>query len=98
MAFPKVVIERDDDSEESSSDEEEEEEDPETVEEEGGVEGSVKTEKIEVDSDAKRKGKAPITISLKKVCKVSVRKFHFFPSPRVLFWVIVIVVPIFLFF
>lgn len=78
-SFPKVVIERDSNSEQSSSDEEEEEEaaaeeleeDPETLQEEedddvdNGDRG-----KFEVNFDAKKKGKSPITISLKKVCKV----------------------------
>lgn len=69
--FPKVIIERDADSEESSSDDEGE--DSETLEEEqeNRVAESGNAEKIEVGLDTKRKGKAPITISLKKVCKVS---------------------------
>jgi len=62
--FPKVVIERDSDSEPSSSEEEEEDqEEEEVVESENG-------ERKEEASDEKKKGKAPITISLKKVCKV----------------------------
>lgn len=64
--FPKVLIERDTDSEQSSSEEEEEEEDPPSEEEENENE-----EKIEDSNDLKKKGKATITISLKKVCKVS---------------------------
>jgi len=62
--FPKVVIERDSDSEPSSSEEEEEDqEEEEVVESENG-------ERKEEASDEKKNGKAPITISLKKVCKV----------------------------
>ncbi|KAI4306610.1 hypothetical protein L6164_029871 [Bauhinia variegata] len=77
MTFPKVVIERDTDSEESSSDEEEEDEavEEEEEEEEERVESKV-TEETQVGSDAKRKGKAPITISLKKVCKVCKKPGH----------------------
>ncbi|XP_061347198.1 protein DAMAGED DNA-BINDING 2 [Gastrolobium bilobum] len=76
-SFPKVLIERDSDSEQSSSDDEEE--DPETLddeEEEDGVTGNGNTEKLEVGSDASRKGKAPITITLKKVCKVCKKPGH----------------------
>ncbi|KAF7833767.1 protein DAMAGED DNA-BINDING 2 [Senna tora] len=78
MTFPKVVIERDADSEESSSDEEEEEvEEEEEEEEENGVAKSEDdAEKIEVGLNAKGKGKAPITISLKKVCKVCKKPGH----------------------
>ncbi|KAK8543425.1 hypothetical protein V6N13_136063 [Hibiscus sabdariffa] len=69
-AFPKVLIERDTDSEQSSSDddEEEEEEDPPSEEE--------NEEKTEVFNDSIKKGKSPITISLKKVCKVCKRTGH----------------------
>ncbi|KAK8520629.1 hypothetical protein V6N13_030927 [Hibiscus sabdariffa] len=65
-AFPKVLIERDTDSEQSSSDEEEE--DPPSEEE--------NEEKTEDFNDSKKKGKSPITISLKKVCKVCKRTDH----------------------
>jgi len=82
-SFPKVLIERDSESEQSSSEEEEEEEileeEEKILEEEEDDDGvttaSEKTENLEVGSDANRKGKAPITISLKKVCKVA---FFFF--------------------
>ncbi|KAJ7964174.1 damaged DNA binding 2 [Quillaja saponaria] len=77
-AFPNVIIERDTDSEQSSSEEdeeEEEEEDPQTVEEDERL-VSDNAEKDEVGSEAKRKGKAPITISLKKVCKVCKKPGH----------------------
>ena len=78
MTFPNVVIERDTDFEPSSSDdeeeedheevEEEEEEDHEEVEEE--VLDNKNEERMEQSLEAKKKGKTPITISLKKVCKV----------------------------
>lgn len=74
VSFPKVLIERDSDSEQSSSEEEEEEtleEEEETLEEEDGVTENGKIEKLEVGLDTNRKGKALITISLKKVCKVT---------------------------
>ncbi|XP_062172253.1 protein DAMAGED DNA-BINDING 2 [Alnus glutinosa] len=68
--FPKVVIERDSDSEPSSSEEEEEDqEEEEVVESENG-------ERKEEALDEKKKGKAPITISLKKVCKVCKKAGH----------------------
>jgi DNA damage-binding protein 2 len=71
-SFPKVVIERDSDSEQSSSDEEEEEQEQEILEdEENGVTQNAKIEKLEVGFDANRKGKTPITLTLRKVCKVS---------------------------
>jgi len=90
-AFPKVLIERDSESEQSSSEEEGEEEEERILEEEeeeddddddGVTTTSEKTENLEVGSDANKKGKAPITISLKKVCKVIFfffcRKVQFF--------------------
>jgi DNA damage-binding protein 2 len=71
LTFPKVFIERETDSEPSSSDEEEEEEEVEEEEEEKVVENkNVDEERMEESLEAKKKGKAPITISLKKVCKV----------------------------
>ncbi|OVA02680.1 WD40 repeat [Macleaya cordata] len=72
--FPRVVIERDTDSEESSSEEEEEEEVAE--EENGGKLVEEEEEEVFDDLDAKKKGKSPITISLKKVCKVCKRTGH----------------------
>lgn len=71
-SFPKVIIERDTDSEESSSEEEEEEEEDAGAngEEEAASEGE-NAEKAEEAMVDKKKGKAPISISLKKVCKVS---------------------------
>lgn len=62
-ASPKFVIERDEDSEESSSDEDEE----------NGV-GDCEDDEVEEEEEieeTKRREKKPITISLKKVCKVS---------------------------
>ena len=74
MTFPNVVIERDTDSEPSSSDEEEEDheevEEEEEEEEEGKVLDKKNEERMEQSLEAKKKGKTPITISLKKVCKV----------------------------
>lgn len=58
-AFPNVVIEKDEESEVSSSSSDEEEID----EEEAII-------KMEEEIQEKKKVKAPITISLKKVCKV----------------------------
>jgi DNA damage-binding protein 2 len=69
-SFPKVVIERDSDSEQSSSDEEEQEQEI-LEDEENGVTQNAKIEKLEVGFDANRKGKTPITLTLRKVCKVS---------------------------
>ena len=71
MTFPNVVIERDTDSEPSSSDEEEEDhEEEEEEEDEGKVLDNKNEERMEQSLEAKKKGKTPITISLKKVCKV----------------------------
>ncbi|KAA8549401.1 hypothetical protein F0562_001126 [Nyssa sinensis] len=78
-AFPKVVIERDTESEESSSDEEEEENDVEGKEEEEDEEEVDEHENggtIEEVSAPKKKERTPITISLKKVCKVCKRSGH----------------------
>ncbi|XP_044483911.1 protein DAMAGED DNA-BINDING 2 isoform X2 [Mangifera indica] len=81
MAFPKVVIERDSDTEQSSSDDEgqaEEEEGPlsESESEEEDVKENLVEEKSKEKCDEKKKGKATITISLKKVCKVCKRAGH----------------------
>ena len=70
MTFPNVVIERDTDSESSSSDEEEEDHEEVEEEEEGKVLDNKNEERMEESLEAKKKGKTPITISLKKVCKV----------------------------
>ncbi|KAG2673156.1 hypothetical protein I3760_13G076700 [Carya illinoinensis] len=88
-SFPKVVIERDSDSERSSSEDEEEgEEDEDNREEEeaerGENEEGEEEEALENKNrerkaeglDAKKKGKAPITLSLKKVCKVCKKAGH----------------------
>lgn len=83
-----MLIERDTDSEQSSSsddeDELEEEDEGPPSEPEPEEEDSTKNgyeERIEEDLSLKKKGKAPITISLKKVCKVSYfpLKVSFFP-------------------
>ncbi|CAL0315635.1 unnamed protein product [Lupinus luteus] len=75
--FPKVVIQRDSDSEQSSSDDEGEEEEEEEEEENGLVVGNDNnSDKSEVGFDAKGKGKIPITIALKKVCKVCKKPGH----------------------
>ncbi|KAF5204932.1 Dna damage-binding protein [Thalictrum thalictroides] len=82
MSFPRVVIERDTDSEESSSEEEEEEEEELPLEEEeqevlnNEIGRKVEEDRVVEESEAKKKGKAPITISLKKVCKVCKRTGH----------------------
>lgn len=74
-SFPKVVIERDTESEESSSEDEAVEEEEE--QEEANV--VVPEETIEAEaSELKKKGKTPITITLKKVCKVYADPLFFF--------------------
>lgn len=77
-SFPKVHIERDSDSEQSSSSDEEEplEEEGPLEEEENGVVENEKIEKLEVGFDANRKGKTPITLTLRKVCKVCKKPGH----------------------
>lgn len=82
-SFPKVVIERDTDSEESSSSEEIDDGDDDAVDQEEESDEEEEEEEKEVVKSDKSKGneekakeeivskKAPITISLKKVCKVS---------------------------
>lgn len=81
MSFPKVVIETETDSEESSSDEED---DVVEEEEEGGAgeevvqpEDSEEEEEEEEDEEKEKLAvkKTPISISLKKVCKVSLLYF-----------------------
>lgn len=76
MPFPKVVIERETDSEESSDEElDDEEEDDDDVVEDKEEEIYEEEEKLEVASLVlKKKGKTPITLTLKKVCKVSLFK------------------------
>lgn len=80
-SFPRILIERETDSEESSSEEEEEEEEEgeevrneeaEGQPEEGGeVEVAENGGKVEEVFGTKKKEKKPITITLKKICKVS---------------------------
>ncbi|XP_002525636.2 protein DAMAGED DNA-BINDING 2 [Ricinus communis] len=74
MGFPKVVIERDTDSEQSSSSSNDEDDN----ENEGQSESDeqVTATKNEEDLDSNKKWKAPITISLKKVCKVCKKPGH----------------------
>ncbi|XP_060203211.1 protein DAMAGED DNA-BINDING 2 isoform X1 [Lycium barbarum] len=67
-SFPQVVIEKDTDSEESSSDDEDVEEEEET--------NVVVLPEEETIVESKKKGKTPITISLKKVCKVCKKTGH----------------------
>ncbi|KAB5520394.1 hypothetical protein DKX38_024713 [Salix brachista] len=82
VAFPKVLIERDTDSEQSSSSDDEnelEENEGPPSESEPEEEDSTKNgngERIKEDLSLKRKGKEPITISLKKVCKVCKKPGH----------------------
>lgn len=74
MSFPKVLIERDSDSEESSSEEEEDEEnDDDEVQKHAGEEESDEEQVEEKDeaSTSTKSRREPITISLKKVCKVN---------------------------
>lgn len=65
MSFPTVLIERDSDSEESSSEDEDED---------GEVQNDdVEEERVEEKDEASKattSRREPITISLKKVCKV----------------------------
>ncbi|KAK7385521.1 hypothetical protein VNO78_31243 [Psophocarpus tetragonolobus] len=75
-SFPKVLIERDSDSEQSSSEEEEDDEMLQDEEDDAVTTANRKAEKLDVASDSTRKGKAPITICLKKVCKVCKKPGH----------------------
>ncbi|KAL3850595.1 hypothetical protein ACJIZ3_012477 [Penstemon smallii] len=76
VSFPKIVIERDSDSEQSSSSSEDEDE----VQNDAGEE-SEKVDEVEVvdESEASTSAKSrrqPISISLKKVCKVCKKPGH----------------------
>ncbi|WCJ29209.1 damaged DNA binding 2 [Euphorbia peplus] len=76
MTFPNVVIGRDTDSEQSSSEDDVDEE-----EDDGGVQSESEEESLpgkneEDDLSSEKKLKAPITISLKKVCKVCKKPGH----------------------
>ncbi|XP_076915269.1 protein DAMAGED DNA-BINDING 2-like isoform X1 [Bidens hawaiensis] len=73
-SFPKVVIERDTDTEESSDEEVEEEVENDVVESE--EEEIIEDQKVKDNGGSDKKGKTPITISLKKVCKVCKRTGH----------------------
>lgn len=86
-SFPNVVIERDSDTEESSEEEEEEEDVDDGVQndaEEASDEERVKNEE-EASTSTKRK-REPITISLKKVCKVCVLCWFLFRFSLGFFW------------
>lgn len=87
MSFPNVVIERDSDTEESSEDEEQDEEE-ESVDDEvqNDAEGASDEERVGDEDEAStststKSRREPITISLKKVCKV-----HFFLLVSILFF------------
>ncbi|XP_071720570.1 protein DAMAGED DNA-BINDING 2 [Rutidosis leptorrhynchoides] len=73
-SFPEVVIERDTDTDESSDDEIEEELENDVVESDDNEEDEVENDVV--DTNLKSKGKTPITISLKKVCKVCKKTGH----------------------
>lgn len=75
LSFPRVIVEKDTDSEHSSSEEEEEEDDEEPLDDEDEDENgkSFENEGQRIEEESSKKGKAPITLSLKKVCKVSFR-------------------------
>ncbi|KAK6927088.1 WD40 repeat [Dillenia turbinata] len=85
-SFPKIVIERETESEQSSSEEEEEDEELDEEEDDGVFTRNATEEEEEEEEEAaaaksvsnskKMKEKAPITISLKKVCKVCKRSGH----------------------
>nr|XP_043611215.1 protein DAMAGED DNA-BINDING 2 [Erigeron canadensis] len=78
-SFPEVVIERDSDTDESSDDEEDDDLEIENDVVESDDNAVDKEEEDEVQNDvvsANVKGKAPITISLKKVCKVCKKTGH----------------------
>ncbi|KAK2969188.1 hypothetical protein RJ640_025901, partial [Escallonia rubra] len=79
MPFPRVVIDRDADSEESSSEEEVMDDDIVESEAEGAEEEEEERRidpRIQEVSAGKKNAKAPITISLKKVCKVCKKTGH----------------------
>lgn len=75
-SFPKILIERESDGEESSSDEELEQDDEEEEEElqnDAGEESQEEqVEEKDEASTSTKTGRKPITLSLKKVCKVSI--------------------------
>ncbi|GAB2274461.1 DNA damage-binding protein 2 [Dionaea muscipula] len=76
MAAPKLLIERDTDSEEESSEEDEGEDVVHEAVDDDGEEKVEEEEKKEGAVVATKKEKNPITISLKKVCKVCKRTGH----------------------
>ncbi|PIN05551.1 hypothetical protein CDL12_21904 [Handroanthus impetiginosus] len=77
MSFPKVLIERESDTEESSSEEEEVEEDEDEGENDVGEESNEEhVEEKDEPSTSTKSRRQPITISLKKVCKVCKKPGH----------------------
>ncbi|MCD9644522.1 DNA damage-binding protein 2 [Datura stramonium] len=75
-SFPEVVIDRDTESEESSSDDEDVEDEEEEFEADEEATVDLPEETMEEASESKKKGKTPITISLKKFCKVCKKTGH----------------------
>ncbi|KAH6814522.1 damaged DNA binding 2 [Perilla frutescens var. frutescens] len=76
-SFPKIVIERDYDTEESSEEEEEEhEEDDEALNDSGEASDEEQLEEKDEASTSTKKRREPITISLKRVCKVCKKPGH----------------------
>ncbi|KAL8144042.1 hypothetical protein V2J09_017074 [Rumex salicifolius] len=79
-SIPNLVVERLSDGEENSSSEDEEEhvetEDEEEEEERGGVQDETPVMETEMEASEDKKMKRPITINLKKVCKVCKRSGH----------------------
>ncbi|KAL8525754.1 hypothetical protein ACS0TY_015116 [Phlomoides rotata] len=80
-SFPKILIERDSDGEESSSDEEGEEQEQDDEEEEVQNDAGEESQEEQVEekneaSTSTKSGRKPITISLKKVCKVCKKPGH----------------------
>lgn len=73
-SFPKIVIERDSDTEESSEEEDDVDEEVQNVAGEASDEELVE-EKDEVSTSTKKR-REPITISLKRVCKVCKKPGH----------------------
>ncbi|EPS62360.1 hypothetical protein M569_12431, partial [Genlisea aurea] len=74
--FPKIVIGRDSDSDESSSAEEEEEEEEDGMSGGGGEATDEENVELTDEASTSRKMRKPITISLKRVCKVCKKPGH----------------------
>ncbi|KAH6836638.1 damaged DNA binding 2 [Perilla frutescens var. hirtella] len=75
-SFPKIVIERDYDTEESSEEEEEHEEDDEALNDSEEASDEERLEEKDEASTSTKKRREPITISLKRVCKVCKKPGH----------------------